>query len=244
MKKHAAAHDFDRVLDALGCSEHTISATLSLSVQDQVATLTETRLVEGGEATAVTEILAFRPEVRQLIGLTGPAGSGKDAAAQPLTSDLGYTRVAFADPVRKALLALNPRVCYEDRGLMPLLHYVNELGWDGAKQILHVRELLQRMGTEAGRDIHGQDCWLKIAREKINAADTPVVVTDVRFANEAELIRELGGTVVHVKRPGVGPVNGHSSDAGVDVQLGDRVLVNDGPLEAVSGKIKEIAILS
>src|SRR4051794_16838163 len=83
-----------------------------------------------------------------LVGLTGYARSGKDTAAQVLINK-GFNRVAFADPMKNMLYALNPIVveCSELR----LREIVDRDGWEGAKRLSEVRELLQRVGTDAGR---------------------------------------------------------------------------------------------
>ena len=183
------------------------------------------------------------PKVRQIIGLCGFAGSGKDTAAQALLED-GWTRAAFADAVRESLLAVNPTT-FEDShrespGRICSVKYLVECGgWGYAKKQPDVRSLLQRMGTEAGRNIHGEDCWIKIAKRKVDAAPGPVVISDVRFASEAEAIRSWGGTIIRIDRPGVGPCNGHASEA-LDFET-DLVLMNDGTIEDLQSNLRLLA---
>jgi hypothetical protein len=171
---------------------------------------------------------------RQIIGLCGYAMSGKDEAAKALVAD-GWKRVAFADAVREALLALDPEI-----SLATLSSYLSHWEtWDELKrQIPAVRLLLQRMGTEAGRNIHGANCWVNIARRKIEATTADVVVTDVRFANEAAMIRGMGGKVVRINRPGVGPVNSHASEA-LEFDA-DYTLENDGTVVDLHDAIREL----
>jgi hypothetical protein len=177
------------------------------------------------------------PSRRRVIGLCGYAGSGKDEAAKGLFAD-GWERVALADALRKALLALDPEIKLANVSAY-LVHWES---WDELKrQIPEVRELLQRMGTEAGRDIHGQDCWVNIARRKILATTSDVVVTDIRFANEAAMIRELGGVLIRVERPGVGPVNEHVSE--VMPFEADHTLLNDGTIEQLHDTIRQLACI-
>ena len=61
-----------------------------------------------------------------------------------------------------------------------------------------VRRLLQVIGTEAGRDIHGIDVWVDMTFDAIQklGPDQPVVLTDIRFANEAQRLRSHGGHLV------------------------------------------------
>jgi hypothetical protein len=111
-------------------------------------------------------------------------------------------------------------------------------GWDSAKRDPEVRRLLQRMGTEAGRNIHGEDCWIRIAKRKVDEAPGNVVITDVRFANEAQAIRSWGGKVIRIERPNVGPVNGHASEALAFEP--DAVIENSGTIEELHDQVREL----
>lgn len=194
----------------------------------------------------------------KLIGLHGLAGAGKDEAAKALIAD-GWVREAFADRMRKAILALDPLVTEESD---PALNYgwdirrlsqvVDLYGWDGAKRkIPEVRRLLQKFGTEAGRDIHGDDCWIDLVLDPWRAArfhadgvahGPDLVVTDVRFDNEAEAIRKNDGVVVHIVRPGLERLPGdHASEAGLSRHLIDYTFLNDGTLDELHTKIRQIA---
>ena len=62
-------------------------------------------------------------------------------------------------------------------------------------------------------------------------------MTDVRFPNEAQRIKDLGGVVWRVKRPGVGPANYHESETALDDWPFDAVLENDGNLVDLSLKV-------
>lgn len=176
-----------------------------------------------------------------LIGLTGYAGSGKDTAAKFLT-DRGWTRVSFADPIREMALAIDPMIPYRHVGgeTPRLSEWVNDVGWDTANRHAEVRRLLQRIGAEAGRSIFGEDCWLEIAARKCDMADGPVVITDCRFPNEAEFIRERG-ILVKVEREGVGPVNDHVSDADLPCDLIDYHLHNGGDVRELWDGLATIA---
>lgn len=182
-----------------------------------------------------------------ILGLCGLAGSGKDTAAEALVDD-GWVRVAFADAIREGLLAIDPIVgSGADCVCWRISDYVESGGWDGAKRNPEVRFLLQRYGTEGGREVHGDDCWLNIGRRKIVealAAGKCVVVTDVRFANEAELIHELGGQVVKVLRPSSGLSGSNSAHASERLDfVSDRVLVNDSTISSLHERIRRVAAL-
>jgi hypothetical protein len=168
-----------------------------------------------------------------LIGLSGYAGAGKDEVAKIL-APRGWRRASFADPLRAALYALNPRI----HGT-PLRFLVDVLGWDSVKRDHpEARELLQRMGTEVGRNLFGQDFWVEQALAAIEREDgTQYVFTDCRFPNEAEAVRARGGRVWRIERPGVVAVNAHPSETSLDDYRFDAVIANDGTLEALAGKV-------
>lgn len=210
-----------------------------------------------------------KPPAR-LIGLCGYAGSGKDAAAAFLTGlpaghpDGPWRRLAFADAVRAGLLALDPAVGVKcepaakenNEGIefdfIPVLlsEYIAICGgWDEAKKSPEVRRLLQRYGTEAGREIHGDDCWVDVVERRIlkNWVDIgpegqlKFVITDVRFPNERDMIRRRGGIIVRITRPGVGPKNGHVSERLVEEITPDAEIVNDGSLDDLRAKVWAVA---
>jgi hypothetical protein len=177
---------------------------------------------------------------RQIVALCGYAGAGKDDAAKGLVAE-GWTRIGFADAVKDSLLALSPLV-FDDRvvrsKVSSVANLVSEGGWELAKSNPDVRTMLQRMGCEASRDIHGQDCWLKIMRRKIQAAPGNVVITDLRFKNEADAVRSWGGKVIRIDRPGVCPVNGHASEK-LEFEP-DEVILNDGTIEDLQGTLCDV----
>ena len=191
-----------------------------------------------------------------LIGLSGPAQVGKDSAAAALVEHRGWARVAFADPVREAVLAFDPYILvpnghpvtakmYPDQQLMydedmfeRLETIVRMVGWDMAKSIPEVRRALQRQGTDSGRAIHGPECWVKLAHKKIvdNLANgLCTVITDVRFQSECDFVHEHDGIVVKLTRPGYGPLNDHVSEQGVDGY--DVVINNDSGIAELHTKI-------
>jgi hypothetical protein len=176
------------------------------------------------------------PKRRRVLGLTGYAGAGKDCAAQALVAD-GWTRVAFADAVRAGVRALDPVLDGTGRRLT---NYVTENGWDAAKKHGEVRALLQRYGTEAGRDIHGPDCWVKIVARKLAEIPGDVVITDVRFQQEVEFVKsQPGSKICRIERPGVGPVNAHSSES-QEVKP-DVVVCNSGTAAELHAAIRAVA---
>jgi hypothetical protein len=182
----------------------------------------------------------LRRVMSQLIGLIGKKRSGKDTFAHALP---GYTRVAFADPLRQAALALDPFVPIQgtlarlhkwEQGLQAhdwvrLSKLIDAVGWETAKdRVPEVRRILQRLGTESIRAID-PDFWIRAGVTQIDAIDGDVVVTDVRYPNEAEAIRALGGILVRIQRPDL-PSDGdpHPSESALDDYPVDWIVDNSG----------------
>jgi hypothetical protein len=163
----------------------------------------------------------------RIIGLTGYAQSGKDTFASILVEKYGYHRVAFADKIREFLYEINPMVACSPTGYLKDL--VDLVGWDAAKQEPQVRRLLQDLGVGA-RKLFGDLFW--VAQVFRTMPTDKVVITDVRFVNEAEAIKKYdGGQLWRVKRSGVGPVNDHVSESEMDGYKVDQIFVNNGTLD-------------
>lgn len=158
-----------------------------------------------------------------LVGLTGRAGAGKNLVASLLP---GFESIGLADPLYAGLATMLgvDEDCLRDRRTkelpLPLL---------GRSP----RELLQTLGTDWGRDLVVPDLWVRLCRQRIDrlvaGGHDRIAVTDVRFSNEARMIRAAGGEVWHVVRPGAETTpHSHRSENGIPSELIDRVVVNSG----------------
>lgn len=145
-----------------------------------------------------------------VIGLSGYLGSGKTTVADILVRDHGFTKMAFADPIKDMARALNPIVGYDiyqcDCGDPEEMEFeevrLNDLydGFGYDHETIkespwgdEVRELWQRFGTETVRAVD-PDFWVNAALKALADQDSErVVFTDVRFPNEAKLIHDLNG---------------------------------------------------
>jgi Domain of unknown function (DUF4406) len=164
-----------------------------------------------------------------VLGLSGYARSGKDTVADHLVNKYGYTKMSFADPMKQALITLDPMI--DLSGTRVALSQAISLGWDELKKMSSdIRPLLQRMGTEVGRNIFGQDFWVEQAISKIPDGST-VVFADVRFPNEAEAIKKLGGQVWRVERLDIRPANDHISEHALDGYKFDVTINNFDTLD-------------
>ena len=148
-----------------------------------------------------------------IIGLYSPAAqSGKTTVAQYL-QERGYCRLPFAQPMRDMLSVMLSDLGYSEEHIAHHLYVdkeavVAELG-------VSARHLLRTLGTEWGRECVSPSVWLDVWLAKARRKSF-VVVDDVRFTNEAELIRLLGGEVWRITRPGVVRNTEHASEGGLD----------------------------
>lgn len=167
-----------------------------------------------------------------LVGLMGYAQSGKDTFA----GLLGYRRIAFADKLKDLALACSPLVG-DQRDAGDLETIVSDFGWEYAKaKVPGVREFLQNLGVGV-RDILGRDLWVHAALSDYEPG-LPTVITDVRFLNEIAEIKNLGGFIVRIDRPGIEAPNNHVSEHGWQDTEPDLLVVNDGDLAELEAKAR------
>lgn len=177
----------------------------------------------------------------QMIGLTGPAGAGKDTVADLLATHARFCKLSFADPLRAELAdafgttfdAFAQRATKEEPAERFALQRCLDNGFVGA-MVTHYREtrppepleafltaprsprqLMRWWGTEYRRanDAH---YWTRALAARVKAradgGQTRFVITDVRFHNEAKLVRQHGGSIWQVTRPGLALDTSHVSE--------------------------------
>lgn len=151
-----------------------------------------------------------------IIGLSGYAQVGKDTVANYLVENYGFVKVSFADPIREALYKLDPKIRVDELAGVSLANAVDHMGWEEVKRLsTDARDLLQRLGTEVGREMFGKDFWVNQGLLRAKEHEN-VVFADTRFMNEANAIRATGGQIWRITKPGQGPVNGHPSETALD----------------------------
>jgi len=195
----------------------------------------------------------------KLIGITGPAGSGKSTVADLLKQYHGFVEVAFADVMK--------RFCKEVFG------WSDDTLWgpsearntpDPRAPWLTPRRALQTLGTEWGRALY-RNVWVDSALRVVKklAADpalryypdmglvcvgkakplTGVVISDVRFDNEATAIRAAGGCIWRLEVNGLHASDTHPSEAGVPQHNTDQILHNDKQsIDALARTIERLLV--
>lgn len=171
-----------------------------------------------------------------VIGFTGFARSGKDTAATYFLGQENYVKYSFAYPIKEMLrigFGLTESELEGGNKEEPL----TRLGLDKSP-----RQLMQTMGTEWGRVMIDSEVWLKLAQrnwELLRDNGKNMIITDVRFENEAEFVRK-NGVLVHIVRPDCLKINSHSSELGVVHLDEDYVVINDGTIQQFKQKIGKI----
>ncbi len=175
-----------------------------------------------------------------IIGLSGWARSGKDTVANHLVDNFGFVKVSFAEPMREALVRLNPKISIGDGLHTELASAVRLMGWESLKsESPDVRGLMQRFGTEVGRQMFGEDFWVDLALSRVKPG-TNVVIPDCRYPNEANAIKATGGVVWRIERNGVGPANDHDSERALDSYEFDQRLANYETFDVLNGLVDDL----
>lgn len=176
-----------------------------------------------------------------LIGLNGKLKAGKDTTFEVISDLYPFAeRISFAEKLKQSAansLGMSRELMDELKthenihitiagttGLTSLLPSI--LAGEAAKWSMTMREFLQRYGTEGHREIFGESFWVDMALPAdLDHSDRLLVVTDMRFPNEIDRVKELGGICVKVKRDVESKFSSHASEQNVD-HLMDYTLDN------------------
>ena len=181
-----------------------------------------------------------------IIGIAGKAQAGKDTTAMMLqvlltnpdfTWRMYETDVYFAWDHSVVHYADLLKEISQEMLDMPFDDFNSQevkqqyLDWLG----MTVREFLQKLGTAVRKEID-PDFWVKALFNTYHNGN--VIIADVRFPNEAEAIKERGGKLIRIERPGAGAGN-HISETALDDYKGwDIVIDNVGTLEDLFKVVK------
>lgn len=175
-----------------------------------------------------------------IIGFCGKKGSGKDAAGAYLVEHFGFTRLSFADTLKESAAAIwgFPKEKWDewknDPDVVVAVHAPH-----GERYYLTARAFLQNYGTEAHREVFWDSIWVDVVRHKLETAidGTDWVVTDARFDNEVKLLKEFGGTIAYIDRPGADLEDQHASEQSTPMELVDITIPNNGTLDELYDRV-------
>ena len=183
----------------------------------------------------------YRTRTPRIVGLAGKMGVGKDTVAAMLRMR-GYQRRGFAEPLREELVvALESRTA--PRGMRPDMAVLVRSGRFTRQSVYHkptankMRSLLQYWGTELRR-AEDPEYWIK----KMDLSGGGLyVVSDLRFANEADYVRSLGGQVWMItgRQAGWGARTGDGHESEKCDLVADVTIDNSGAMYELAEKVIE-----
>jgi hypothetical protein len=180
-----------------------------------------------------------------IIGVIGNKRHGKDTIGNYLVSNYGFVRYAFADCMKEMVKIM---FLWDERYVNGDLKEVVDFRWG-----ISPRQALQLIGTEFGqiglcnhvpsfKEITGRKVWVKRFKLWYNSIDKKpnVVITDVRFPHELEVLKELNAKTIKVIRPDLISKDLHESEKYVNMLKVDYEIVNNKTIPDLHNKIKEI----
>lgn len=167
-----------------------------------------------------------------LVAFTGGKGSGKDTAAAVFVRE-GFVHLKMADGLKAMLRALLTLRGVDEETATRMLEGDLKETPTPALNGRSMRHAMQTLGTEWGRKIMDTDFWVSVV-EDMCRQHTRVVISDVRFPNEAAMVRRLGGHLCRVTRPatGDGETDQHASETQILGLRVDSVVSNEAPSAA------------
>lgn len=179
-----------------------------------------------------------------LIGVLGRKGSGKDTVSDYILEKFNFEKMILAEPLKNACKEL---FNFSDEQLYGNLKETIDPQWG-----VSPRKVLQWLGTDVIRnrinelnpDI-GNNFWIMLLKIKYlkklnNNKNIKVIVSDVRFQNEIDIIHQLGGRVIKLTRPSINNTDAHESEKNIDNLKGDIDIINDGTLDELYKKVDKI----
>jgi len=192
-----------------------------------------------------------------IIGINGYAGSGKDTVGEiikQLQPHEHWEIKKFAGKLKdvaSTILGI-PTLMFEDQEFkkktLPQM-------WSNHGLPMTVRDFLQRLGTDALREGLHPNTWVNALmmdykEQLINIINDEGyqfeerypnwVITDCRFPNEAIAIKNQGGVIVRINRPGINAVNAHPSEVALDHWHFDYVIENDESIVELKHQVRDI----
>jgi len=172
---------------------------------------------------------------RVIFGLSKFHTDTQEGKLTKLSVLIPFTKIHFNEIVRWIDRTHDIRECAAALSEVEKKYITNHIKKEGRPLYFYTpREVLQFVGTEICRSVH-INYHAEVLYARIISSNLRWVITDVRFANEREMIKKLGGILVRLKRDGhitQGINTGHPSESswGEDSEY-DVVINNSGTIE-------------
>lgn len=191
-----------------------------------------------------------------IIGICGLISSGKGTVADILVNEYGYKKLSFADKLKDAVAVIfgwDRQMLEGDTDESRAWREQKDVFWSAETgRTITPRLVLQEFGTECMRNGFHDDIWVSLAKKHI--IDNPganFVIPDVRFPNEANMIKSIHGEVWRIRRGpdpvwfrmyqdiGVEPKDVHASEwAWANVNF-NKIIDNGGTIEMLKSQVKD-----
>lgn len=137
---------------------------------------------------------------KMIIAISGKKGHGKDMLGSILIDEYNFKRDYFARPIKESAKRI---FGFTEEQVNGSLKEEIDKYWGFSP-----RWAIQQIGTDLFRENIDKDVWIKSLKRRIKKFDKDlIVITDARFPNEVDAIRELGGIVFRIKREGYTKIN-------------------------------------
>jgi len=169
-----------------------------------------------------------------IIGIIGKKGSGKTESSKVIIEKYKFRKISFADKLKEAasqIFDIPIQHLYD-----PKMKETFDPRWGKT-----YREIMQLLGSEICRAIH-KDTWnYHVEKEFKNKANQNFVVDDVRFKNEAKLIKKYNGILIKIVRPTIISENDqHISETEQDEIEPDVLIMNNYTIKDLHRRVKEV----
>lgn len=156
-----------------------------------------------------------------LIGFAGEIGVGKTTTSKWFVDNHNFVLLSYGRPIKEALSVFTG---------LPMIYFTDEML---KEQEIHglpgitPRIMMQKLGTEYARNMIFTDFFIwRMDQEIMKHPGRDIVIDDVRFDNEAELIRSSGGQIIQLYREFESPTKEqqHKSESGITLTPDDRIV--------------------
>lgn len=182
----------------------------------------------------------------KLVGLySSSAQSGKSEAAGIFVKDFNFVPMKFAGPLKNMARAFFIAAGLDRIEIERMVEgELKEAPVPGFPQ-LTPRRVMETLGTDWGREKLQPDIWIEVAKagiEKNLNAGRDVVIDDLRFPNEYEAIKAMGGVTVRIIRPSARSLSNGRYEGQLDNMEFDYVIENGGSLRDLQNRAGTVAM--
>lgn len=180
-----------------------------------------------------------------LLGILGRKGAGKDLVSDYIVKRYNYKKLALATPIKNVCRIL---FNFSEEQLYGNLKETIDPAWGTSPRIVMqylgtdiLRKDVQKIMPDIKDNFWIKSIMVKCDKEKQNDPTVKIVISDVRFLNEAQEVRKAKGKIIKLIRPTINNNDAHESEKNIDtIEEYDYLIINDGTKEELFEKINAI----